>query len=110
MRAKSSEYLATPSPRMPPVHPGELLKKEVLPALGLTVTEAARRLRVSRQMLHGILAGTRSISPEMALRIGKFVGNGPGLWIRMQEEYDLWHAESKLAAELRRIQTAKRAA
>lgn len=89
MSDRRSEYAAARAPRMPPVHPGSLLKHEVLPALGLSVAEAARRLRVSRQMLHGILAGTRAVTPEMALRIGKFVGNGAGLWIRMQEEYDL---------------------
>jgi addiction module HigA family antidote len=79
------------------------LREDVLPALGLSVSEAARQLRVSRQTLHRILAGTSAVTPEMAVRLGKFCGNGPGLWLRMQEAYDLWHAERRLAEELSKI-------
>ena len=86
-----------------PTHPGEILREDVLPSLGLSVSEAARQLRVSRQTLHRILAGTTAVTPEMALRLGKFCGNGPGLWLRMQEAFDLWHAERRLAAELEKI-------
>jgi addiction module HigA family antidote len=75
-----------------PTHPGEILREDVLPDLGLSVSEAARHLGVSRQALHRVLSGTAAVSPEMALRIGKMVGNGPGLWLRMQAAYDLWHA------------------
>jgi len=59
----------------------------VLPSFGLFVSETARRLGVSRQQ-HRILAGTHPVTTEMALRIGKFFGNGPGLWLRMQQAYD----------------------
>ena len=62
----TNEYLVTKEPRMPPVHPGEMLREDVLPALGLSVSEAARQLGVSRQTLHRIMAGTHSITPEMA--------------------------------------------
>ena len=86
-----------------PTHPGEVLREDVLPALGLSVSEAARQLRVSRQTLHRILAGTSAVTPEMAVRLGKFCGNGPGLWLRMQEAYDLWHAERRLIKELDKI-------
>ena len=88
-----------------PVHPGEILREDVIKSLGLSVSEAARRLGVSRQQLHRILACTHPISTEMALRIGKFAGNGPGLWLRMQQAYDLWHAENRLARELSKIDT-----
>lgn len=88
-----------------PVHPGEILREDVIKSLGLSVSEAARRLGVSRQQLHRILACTHPISTEMALRIGKFAGNGPGLWLRMQQAYDLWHAENRLASELSKIDT-----
>jgi len=74
----AAEYMVTKEPRMSPVHPGEILREEVLPALKLSVSEAARQLGVSRQTLHRIMAGTHSITPEMAVRIGKFCGNGPG--------------------------------
>ena len=104
------EYVVNARPRRKPTHPGELLKEDVLPALGLPVSEAARQLRVSRQTLHRILAGDAGVTPEMAVRLGKFCGNGPGLWLRMQQAYDLWHAEQRLAKELIKIPTASVAA
>lgn len=92
-----------PKRRRPPTHPGEILREDVLPALNLSVAEAARQLRVSRQTLHRVLSGRSGVSAEMAVRLGKFCGNGPGLWLRMQQAYDLWHAEQRLRAELERI-------
>ena len=97
------EYLAKHPPAMEPAHPGKILREDVLPALKLNVTEAARQLRVSRQMLHSILAERSAISPEMAVRLGKFCGNGAGFWLRVQMAHDLWHAERKLRAEVRKI-------
>lgn len=97
------EYAVQRPLRRPPIHPGEVLREDVLPALGLSVSEAARRLGVSRQQLHRILACTHPITPEMALRLGRLAGNGPGLWLRMQQTYDLWHAEQRLHEELTRI-------
>lgn len=86
-------YPATRDATRPPTHPGAILREDVLPALGIGVTKAARHLGVSRQALHRVLTEQASISPEMAVRIGKLCGNGPGLWIRMQARYDTWHAE-----------------
>ena len=91
--------------KRPPVHPGEILREDVLKSLHLTVSDAARRLGVSRQQLHRILASTHPITIEMALRIGKFAGNGPELWLRMQQAYDLWHAENRMTDELSKIET-----
>lgn len=93
----------TSAPQLPPVHPGELLRDTVLPALELSVSEAARQLGISRQTLHRILAGESAVTPEMALRLGRFCGNGPHLWQRMQGDYDLWHAATRMAEELERI-------
>ena len=104
------EYLISSRPSRKPTHPGELLREDVLPALGISVSEAARRLRVSRQALHRILAGNAGVTPDMAVRLGKFCGNGPSLWLRMQQAYDLWHAEQRLAGELTKIPTARTAA
>jgi addiction module HigA family antidote len=89
--------------RRPPTHPGAILREDVLPALGLSVSEAARQLGVTRQTLHRIMAQKVSITPEMAVRLGRFCGNGPGLWLRMQQAYDLWHAERELGGKLERI-------
>jgi antitoxin HigA-1 len=94
-------------PDLPPRHPGALLREVVLPSLDISVSAAAKRLHVTRQTLHRILAETAGITPEMALRLGKFCGNAPDLWLRMQQAYDLWHAERDLRAELARIETAR---
>jgi antitoxin HigA-1 len=90
-------------PHRPPTHPGAILRDDVLPALNLSVSEAARQLRVTRQTLHRVLAGKSGVSPEMAVRLGKFCGNGPRLWLRMQQAFDLWHAEQRLREELEQI-------
>ncbi|ETX01123.1 MAG: XRE family transcriptional regulator [Candidatus Entotheonella factor] len=100
------EYVVQLPLKRPPIHPGELVREEVLPALGLSVSAAARRLGISRQQLHRVLACTHPITTEMALRIGKLAGNGPGLWLRMQQAYDLWHAEQRLQDELAKIEPA----
>ena len=78
--------------------------EDILPAIGLSVSEAARRLGVSRQQLHRVSACTHPITTDMALRIGKLAGNGPGLWLRLQQAYDLWHAERRMEDELSRIE------
>ncbi len=100
-----AEYFVKRPLKRPPIHPGEILREDVLKNLGLSVSEAARRLGVSRQQLHRVLACTHPITTEMALRIGKFAGNGPGIWLRMQQAYDLWHAEHRMADELSKIES-----
>jgi addiction module HigA family antidote len=92
-----------------PTHPGALLRETVLPALRLSVTAMAETLGVSRQALHAILAEKASITPDMAVRIGKVCGNGPGIWLRMQQERDLWHAERRLAPVLEKMTTLQEA-
>ncbi len=94
------EYLAKQPVTRKPTHPGEILREDVLPALEISVSEAARRLGISRQRLHRVLACTHPITIEMALRIGKFSGNGPGLWLPKQQAYDLWYAEQQMKDEL----------
>ena len=99
------KYFVKQPLKRPPIHPGEILREDILPNLGLSVSEAAKRLGVSRQQLHRILACTHPITIEMALRIGKFAGNGPGLWVRMQQNYDLWHTENRMTDELSKIKS-----
>jgi antitoxin HigA-1 len=86
-----------------PTHPGEILREDVLPALRMSVSQAARELGVSRQLLHRILARRAPVTPEMAVRLGKWAGNGPALWLGMQQAFDVWHAEQSLSEELERI-------
>ena len=90
----------TKSRQMPPVHPGAILRVDVIPALNIRVSQAAKELGLSRQTLHRILAGQLGVSTETALRLGKWCGNGPALWARLQQTYDLWHAERTLGAAL----------
>lgn len=86
-----------------PTHPGEILKEDILPALNISASAAAHELGISRQALHRLMAGAASVTPEMALRLGRWCGNGPGLWLRMQQAFDLWHAELAMADILREI-------
>lgn len=97
-------------PHRMPVHPGAILRDDILPGLGMTVTQTARLLGVTRQTLHRVLAGTAAVSPEMALRIGKFCGNGPEVWLRMQATFDLWHAGRRHADAIANIPTVRDAA
>jgi antitoxin HigA-1 len=92
-------------PNRAPTHPGAILREDVLPALRMTVTRFAGYLGVTRQQVHRVLAEQSAVSPDMAWRLGKLLGNGPDLWIRMQEAHDLWHARQRLGKELDRIPT-----
>lgn len=78
-----------------PVHPGHLFKEEVLVPLGFTVTQASIDLGVSRKALSEFLNGRSSLSPEMAIRIGKATRTSPESWLNMQIKLDLWEAEKK---------------
>lgn len=86
-------------PSIRPAHPGELLREVVLPALGKSKTEIARLLRISRPTLYAILREEASITPEMAVKIGKLCGNGPELWVNLQMAYDLWHAKREVETD-----------
>ncbi len=79
---------------MPPVHPGEIIREDILPAAGLSVAAAAKALGVSRQMVHDILAGRKPLSAVMCLKVARLFGSTPEFWIRLQAHYDL-----KLAAQ-----------
>jgi addiction module HigA family antidote len=79
---KTTKVLPVRQPlKREPTHPGEILREDVLPALRMNVSQAARELGVSRQLLHRILAGRAPVTPEMAVRLGKWAGNGPALWL-----------------------------
>jgi addiction module HigA family antidote len=104
MRAKKGHEART---QRRPTHPGALLREDALPALGVSVSEAARELGVTRQTLHRIMAETHPVTPEMAIRLGKFCGNGPELWLSMQVKVDVWEAAQRLKAELPKIPTRK---
>jgi antitoxin HigA-1 len=83
-----------------PPHPGEVLRELCLAPLGLSVTDAAEALGVSRKTLSAILNGRSGISPEMAIRLSKAFGTSAESWLNQQMQYDLWVAE-QTAGDLR---------
>ncbi len=100
MRATKS-----PTPGLPAMHPGELLREDILPALGRPLSEIARLLGVSRQTLHAILSEAQPVTPLMALRLGKLCGNGPELWLTLQTRHDLQKLRRERRAEIAAIPT-----
>ena len=88
-----------------PMHPGETLREDVLPALGRPKTEIARLLGVSRQTLYDILEERKPVTANMALRLGKLCGDGPRIWLAMQDAYDLATKGEELASEIEKIPT-----
>ncbi len=89
-----------------PPHPGETLREDVLPALGLTVTDAAAQLGVTRAALSRVLNCRAAVSPEMSLRLEGWLGVENGgradLWISQQAAYDLWQARTAGKPKVRR--------
>lgn len=73
-----------------PLHPGEIVKDELIDTTGMSVTTAAHRLGVSRTALSRLLNGHAGISPEMALRLSKLFGTSIEMWINLQTQYDVW--------------------
>jgi addiction module HigA family antidote len=87
-----------------PPHPGETLKEDVLPALGLTVTEAAEQLGVARVTLSRMINGHSAISADMAIRLAQWLGGSAEIWLRLQLQYDLWHAEKNSKIKIKPAQ------
>jgi addiction module HigA family antidote len=86
-----------------PPHPGSVLKEYLA---GVSVTNAAGHLRVSRVALSRILNGNAAISPDMALRLADALGTSPEMWLGMQSKYDLWQASRKRRPRVGRLMTA----
>jgi addiction module HigA family antidote len=95
-----------------PSHPGQLMREIIEDHVELSVTEAARRMKISRQALHSVLRGRTAVSADMALRFAQLTGGRPELFLHMQEALDLWTARQRLGARLARIApvTTKKAA
>ena len=90
-----------------PPHPGLMIKEDILPALGISVTEAAESLGVTRAAFSRVINGKTAISPEMAIRIEKWLGikNGGSadIWLNQQATYDLWQARKQRAPKVRPV-------
>ncbi len=83
-----------------PIHPGEMLREDILPAVRRPKTEIARLLGISRQTLYDILNEKQPVTPGMALRLAKMFGGSAESWTNMQRNYDLKRAEAELGAAL----------
>jgi addiction module HigA family antidote len=86
-----------------PTHPGEMLREDFLPDYGLTVAGLAEALGVSRQTVNELLRERRALSPEMALRLSRLLGNSPEFWLNAQRAVDLWDAAQAIRADVERI-------
>jgi addiction module HigA family antidote len=96
---------ANPLAGLRPMHPGEMLREDILPALGRPKAEIARLIGVSRQTLYDILDEKKPVTVNMALRLGKLCGDGPRIWLAMQQAYDMEIAEREMSAEIAKIPT-----
>ncbi|MDR6887896.1 MULTISPECIES: HigA family addiction module antitoxin [Variovorax] len=89
-----------------PPHPGSILREDVLPALGLSVTDAATQLKISRPALSRVLNEHAAISAEMAIRLAEWLGGDAGTWMRMQADYDLWEAKKLHKVKIKKAEVA----
>ena len=101
-----TEYTAKRNPNRCPSHPGELLRETILPALGLSKVEVAEALGISRQHLYDLLSEKKPVSPEIAVRLGKALGDGPEVWLRMQAAHSAWHAARAIDVRKIKVLTA----
>jgi len=89
-----------------PTHPGELMREILEEHVDVSISEAARRMNVSRPALYAVLNGTGAVTPEMALRFARLVKGEPDLYVQMQARRDLWLAEQRLKHQLDKIEPA----
>ena len=97
--------------KMPPVHPGEILKEMYLDPLTITLTALADNLGVARKTVSQLVNGHMGVSAEMALRLGKAFNTTPELWLNIQRNFDLWQAGSKIkVTHIRSLRTKEKKA
>jgi addiction module HigA family antidote len=95
--------IGTKQKKLPPTHPGELLRDEIMPAAKLTQDRLAGLLGVSRRTINEIVAEKRSLSADMAHRLARLFNTTPELWLGLQQDVDLWKAASTREADYRKI-------
>jgi len=97
--------------KMPPVHPGEILKEMYLDPLTISITALVDNLGVARKTVSQLVNGHMGVSAEMALRLGKAFNTTPELWLNLQRNYDLWQAGSKIkVTHIRSLRTKEQRA
>ncbi|HEX9878194.1 MAG TPA: HigA family addiction module antitoxin [Gammaproteobacteria bacterium] len=90
-----------------PTHPGEMLLEEFLAPMGLTQRDLADGIRVPYQRVNELINGRRGITPSTAVRLAKFFGTTPDLWMNLQLRWDLYHAQEAEAGDLERIKRVR---
>ena len=105
---KKTEYPAR-ARKAPPLHPGRVIGG-ILNDQHISIRGAAKAMGVSYNALANVVGGRSAITPDMSLRLGTYFGNGPELWLNMQQDHDLWHARRAMKAALAKIEPASAAA
>jgi addiction module HigA family antidote len=100
--------IATKQKKLPPTHPGELLRDEIMPAAKLTQDRLAALLGVSRRTVNEIVTEKRSLSADMAHRLARLFNTTPELWLGLQQDVDLWKAANAGQADYRKIKPLRR--
>ncbi len=87
-----------------PIHPGEMLREDFMPDFGLTVSQLAAALGVSRRSVNELVRERRAVSPEMALRLSRLFGNSAEFWLNAQRPVDLWDARQTAGRDIERVE------
>jgi addiction module HigA family antidote len=95
---------------LPPPHPGEILREDILPRIGLTLGELAGHLGVSAALLADFLAERASVTADLAMRLGAALGHGARYWLGLQMQHDLWIAATSEGPRVKRVVWQRRAA
>lgn len=90
-----------------PIHPGEILNLDYLEPMDISQTQLARNVGTTFRTINEIVNGKRGISPDMAIRLGRYFGTAPELWLNLQNQYDLYEAKAKNKGVLQRIKPHK---
>jgi len=99
-----AEYKAVRNPRRCPTHPGAVIE-DMLDSVTESKIEIAGMLGIARQHLHAVLTGRKPLSPSIAVRVSKLLGGSPESWLRMQADFDAWHAARSV--DVSKISTLK---
>jgi addiction module HigA family antidote len=92
-----------------PAHPGEILRELYLEPLGITITQAATALGVTRKHVSAIVNARAAVTPDMAMRLAKALATEPELWVNLQAQYDLWAVRKKAPPKVKPLVTRKAA-
>ena len=97
----ATEQTKRSGPAFAPAHPGEILREDVLPGLGMSKAAFAAHLGISRNTLYKLLNEEQPVTLELALRLGTALCNGARFWLALQAQHDIWEAERDRGVDVR---------